>query len=196
MYWDCTVYNVHCIYTMYQRWIDIENRPKMNEHRCSGTYQYYKRVQRRRLFPKAELFLQKVYFQYQRGFIEDQAFSPLCDLAPPSPHYPPSREKIVSLSQSSRVSPTELTDGRRGRGWERRGEETYHTTARTPGILKLKYMEFCIVLICVIHIYSVCSFPYISLVTNPCINNMSYMHSLKSGVMLVHNCNLNISHQT
>jgi hypothetical protein len=47
-------------------------------------------------------------------------FSPLYDLALPPPPLPPLfREQVVSRSQSSCVSPVELTDGRgrRGRGW-------------------------------------------------------------------------------
>ncbi len=47
-----------------------------------------------------------------KGFIEDQAFSPSYDLAPASP----SHVSTVSLSQSSCVSPVELSDGRGGGG--------------------------------------------------------------------------------
>jgi hypothetical protein len=51
-----------------------------------------------------------------KWFIEDQTFSPLYDSAPlpsPSNPHPPSRQQVVSLSQSSYVSPPELTDWRR-----------------------------------------------------------------------------------
>ncbi len=49
-------------------------------------------------------------------FIENQAFSPSCDIgSSPPPSLPSCR--AVSLSQSFCVSPVELTDGRRG--WER-----------------------------------------------------------------------------
>ncbi len=61
-------------------------------------------------------------------FIEDQAFSPSYDLAPP----PLSRQKVVSLAQSSCVSPVEMNDGRREEGV---GEEPNHTTVRKPGPL-------------------------------------------------------------
>jgi hypothetical protein len=47
-------------------------------------------------------------------FIQDQAFSPLFHLAPPSPLPPLYRQQAVSLSQSSCVSSVELTDGRGG----------------------------------------------------------------------------------
>ncbi len=43
-----------------------------------------------------------------------------------------SRQQVVSLSQSSRVSPVELTDGRGGQGLD---EEPNHATARMPGPL-------------------------------------------------------------
>jgi hypothetical protein len=46
-------------------------------------------------------------------FIEDQAFSPPYDLAPPQPPF--SRQQVVSLTQSSCVSLVQLTD-RRGCG--------------------------------------------------------------------------------
>jgi hypothetical protein len=52
-------------------------------------------------------------------FIEDQAFSPSYDLAPPPPPSPLSGQQVVSRFKSSCVSPVELTDGRRGRGWGR-----------------------------------------------------------------------------
>jgi hypothetical protein len=54
-------------------------------------------------------------------FIEDQAFLRSYDSAPRPPHYllsPVSRQQVASLSQSSCVSPVELTDGKGGeRGW-------------------------------------------------------------------------------
>jgi hypothetical protein len=49
-------------------------------------------------------------------FIEEQAFSQLYDLAPPPPPPPLSRQQVVSLSHSSRVSLVKLTDGRGGKG--------------------------------------------------------------------------------
>ncbi len=36
-----------------------------------------------------------------------------------SPHLPPPRQQVVSLTRSSCVSPVELTEGRGGRGWGR-----------------------------------------------------------------------------
>ncbi len=45
---------------------------------------------------------------------------------------PPSRQQVVSLSQSSGVSPVELTDGERGEGV---GKEQDYMTARKPGLL-------------------------------------------------------------
>jgi hypothetical protein len=45
-------------------------------------------------------------------FIENQAFSPSYNLAPPTPF----RQQAVSLSQSSSLSPVELNDGRWGGG--------------------------------------------------------------------------------
>ncbi len=53
---------------------------------------------------------------------QPDAFSPLYDLAPPPPPSPNPlfRQQIVSLAQSSCVSPVELTDGRgqgQGGGW-------------------------------------------------------------------------------
>ncbi len=50
--------------------------------------------------------------------IEDQAFFRSFDLAP-SRHFLPSRQLVVSFSQSSCVSPVEQTARRRGRGWAR-----------------------------------------------------------------------------
>jgi hypothetical protein len=46
--------------------------------------------------------------------------------------HPLSRAQVFSLSQSSCVSPVELTDGR---GREGEGEEPNHTTARKPSPL-------------------------------------------------------------
>ncbi len=51
-----------------------------------------------------EFFKQESIFEC---FIQDQAFSLLNDLAPPPPL---SYQLVVSLSQSSCVSPVELTD--------------------------------------------------------------------------------------
>jgi hypothetical protein len=52
--------------------------------------------------------------------IENQAFSSSSDLAPPTSPPLLSHQQIVFLSQSSCVSPFELTDrGRGGRGWVR-----------------------------------------------------------------------------
>ncbi len=48
---------------------------------------------------------------------------------------PLSRRKVVSLSQSSCVSPVVLTHGKGG--WEKVGEEPNHTTARKPGLLSI-----------------------------------------------------------
>jgi hypothetical protein len=62
--------------------------------------------------------------------IEDKAFLPSYDLAPSPP--PPSCQQVASLSQSSCVSPVELTDGIAGGGEEK---EPNHTTARKPGPL-------------------------------------------------------------
>jgi hypothetical protein len=67
--------------------------------------------------------------------MENQAYSlsfTLIRLLPIPPLPPLSRQQIVSLSQSSRVFPVELTDGREGE--ERVGEEPSHTTARKPEI--------------------------------------------------------------
>jgi hypothetical protein len=60
-------------------------------------------------------------------FIKDQAFLWSYESAPPHPLSPLSREQVVSLSQSSHVSPVELTDGRVGE-WV--GEEPNHMTTR------------------------------------------------------------------
>ncbi len=50
-------------------------------------------------------------------FIEEQAFLKSNDSGPrPLPSRPLSRHQVASLSQSSCVSPVELTDGRVGRG--------------------------------------------------------------------------------
>jgi hypothetical protein len=62
-------------------------------------------------------------------FIEDQAFSPLYNLAPPSP--PPS--PVSKLSLFFCVSLVELTDWKRGGGEV--GEELNYTTARKPSLL-------------------------------------------------------------
>jgi hypothetical protein len=48
-----------------------------------------------------------------------------------------SLQQIVSLSQSSRVSPVQLTDGRRGGGGEGVGVEPNHATARTSEPLQI-----------------------------------------------------------
>jgi hypothetical protein len=66
--------------------------------------------------------------------IEDDAFSLSYDLAPPSSPTPrpPFRQQVASLSQSSCLSPVELTDGR---GGEEVGEEPNKTKARKPGPL-------------------------------------------------------------
>ncbi len=53
----------------------------------------------------------------------------------PCPPLPLSREQDVSLSQSSCVSPIELTDGARRAGEGMGEEEPYHTTAGKPGPL-------------------------------------------------------------
>jgi hypothetical protein len=57
-------------------------------------------------------------------YVEDQASSPSSVMTPPSSL---SRVQVVSLSQSSCVSPLELTDGREEEGL---GEEPNHTTVR------------------------------------------------------------------
>jgi hypothetical protein len=44
--------------------------------------------------------------------------------------HPLSRQQVVSLAQSSCVSPVKLTDVTRGGGGEKGAEETNHTTAR------------------------------------------------------------------
>jgi hypothetical protein len=67
--------------------------------------------------------------------MENQAYSPsytLIRLLPIPPPPPLSRQQVVSLSQSSRELPVELTDGKEGE--ERVGEEPNHTTARKPEI--------------------------------------------------------------
>jgi hypothetical protein len=52
----------------------------------------------------------------------------------PRPHPPPSCQQVVSLSQSSCVSPVELNNGgEEGKG--RVDEEPNHTTAKKPGPL-------------------------------------------------------------
>jgi hypothetical protein len=51
-----------------------------------------------------------------KSFIEDQAFSLSYYLATPPPHPPLSRQQVISLSQSSCVSPIKLTDGMGGGG--------------------------------------------------------------------------------
>ncbi len=60
-------------------------------------------------------------------FIEDQASLPSHESAPHSPSSPLFHQQVVSLCQSSCVSPTELTDGRKGR--EGVGKEPNHTIA-------------------------------------------------------------------
>jgi hypothetical protein len=62
-------------------------------------------------------------------FIEDQAFLSSYDSASPPPL---SRQKVVSLSQSSCGLPVEPTDGRWGDGVD---EEPNHTTMRKSGPL-------------------------------------------------------------
>ena len=52
--------------------------------------------------------------------IQTQAFLRLYDSAPRLPPSPPLRDKVASLSQSSRVLQVEITDGR---GWEGAGED-------------------------------------------------------------------------
>ncbi len=65
-------------------------------------------------------------------FIEDQAFLRSYESSKrPPPFLLPS--PAVSLSQSSSVSPVELSDGRRGAGGGRRGAKSYY--ARKPGPL-------------------------------------------------------------
>jgi hypothetical protein len=66
-------------------------------------------------------------------FIELQAFSLSRDLAPPPPPPPfTSRQQVVSLSQSSCVSPVGITVGI---GREGVGEESIYMTARKTGPL-------------------------------------------------------------
>jgi hypothetical protein len=65
------------------------------------------------------------------GFIEDRAFLRLYESAQHPPPFPFSCQQVFSLSQSSSVSPVELTD-RRDRGI---GVEPNHTTARKLGPL-------------------------------------------------------------
>ncbi len=60
------------------------------------------------------------------SIIKYQAFSPSYDLGPPPP---PCRQQVISHSQSSCVSPVELTDGRGGGGVR---EELNHATTRKP----------------------------------------------------------------
>ncbi len=50
-----------------------------------------------------------------KWFLENQAFSPSYDLAPSPPSHP-FRQQVVSLYQSSGVSPVQLTEGRGRRG--------------------------------------------------------------------------------
>jgi hypothetical protein len=58
--------------------------------------------------------------------VEDQAFSPSDDLAPPHPLLPPSsRQQVVALYLSSYVSPFELTDGRGGGAKSCDGEKAW-----------------------------------------------------------------------
>jgi hypothetical protein len=66
--------------------------------------------------------------------IEDQAFSPSYDWLFPPP--PLSRQQVVSLSQSSCVSPVELTD--------ERGKEPNHTTT-TNKVWSSKYIQYSLV---------------------------------------------------
>jgi hypothetical protein len=62
-------------------------------------------------------------------FVEDHAFSLSYDFAPPAPLPPLCCQQVVSLSQSSCVSPVELTGG------GGLGEEPNRTAARKPGLL-------------------------------------------------------------
>ncbi len=62
-----------------------------------------------------------------KWFMEDQAFLPSYHLAPPTT-FPLSREQVVSRSQSSCMSPVDLSDGRRGK-------EPNHMTPRKRGPL-------------------------------------------------------------
>ncbi len=57
-----------------------------------------------------------MYAESTECFVEDQAFPPSYDLAPPPTLSPLSGHQVVSLSQSFCVSPFELTDGRGGEG--------------------------------------------------------------------------------
>jgi hypothetical protein len=62
-------------------------------------------------------------------FIEDQAFSPSYDLDTPPPSPPPLPQRVVSLSQSSCVSPVELHMTEEGEGGAGGGAKSYdHTT--------------------------------------------------------------------
>jgi hypothetical protein len=63
------------------------------------------------------------------GFLAVVRFGSSPTPFPPFLHL--SREQVVSLSQSSRVWPVELTDG----GGKGAGEEPNHTTSRKPGPL-------------------------------------------------------------
>ncbi len=56
-------------------------------------------------------------------FIEDQVFLQLYDSAPRPPFPPLSHQQVVSVSQSSFVSPVQLTDWLGGGGGEGGGEE-------------------------------------------------------------------------
>ncbi len=61
-------------------------------------------------------------------FMEDQAFFPLrCRMAPRPPLSPFRRQQVVSFSQTSCVTPVELTDEREGGGGDGgRGAKSYH----------------------------------------------------------------------
>ncbi len=85
---------------------------------------------------KLEILLHTVHCRAEKrvpieSFLEDQAFLRSYDSAPRPPPIPLSRQQVISFSQSSCVSPVELTDRRGGKGVH--GQEPNHKTARKPG---------------------------------------------------------------
>jgi hypothetical protein len=77
------------------------------------------------------LFLTLWIWEYWRIYIVPSFIAVEWLGSSPTPS-PLSRQQVVSLSQSSCVSPVELTDGR---VWEGAGEEPNHTRTRKPGPL-------------------------------------------------------------
>ncbi len=91
--------------------------------------------------------ISKLYLESIQWYIQDQACSPSNDLASPPPPpflFPLSYHQVVSLSQSSCVSPVELTDGR----WGGVGEEPYHMMAREHALLSnIQYSKMSTILL-------------------------------------------------